>query len=126
MSEQTIVRVRPTAVDARDEPSPPEAHPSPCPECGSSDVQKTPRLAIFALGVLSLTGFSWAVGIESLAVALLVISGALAAFLLDPWKCVECGNTWAAELTDGEMAGDSTDQSDGEPEVDYIGPNERD
>ncbi|HVT02693.1 MAG TPA: hypothetical protein VHL58_04875 [Thermoanaerobaculia bacterium] len=131
---QTVVRVH--EIDLRDVLAiTPIRHPegnlasldpiSPCPECGSLDVQRTPRLAIFTLTVLSLVGFGVAVGIESLAVALLLPSVAFAAFLLDPLKCIACSHGWKPELEDHEMVDLIPGSSDDEPEVEYILPHAR-
>jgi len=110
-----LIRRRPERVES------PFEGPSPaCPECDSEDVQPTPRMAIFALGVVSLIGLSAAIGVESLAVALLLPSLAFSAFLLDTRKCGACGGSWTPEVEE-PREGDARSEGDG-VEIDYLPP----
>ena len=76
-----------------DEPIEEIVDPEVCAACGSPDIYRTPRLAMFAIAGTALFGIGIAVGMTD--VAFLGVA-ALAVFFLvtGRWRCSECGENW--------------------------------
>ena len=67
-----------------------------CPECGSPDFQRVPRLRIFLLLALLFIGIGAAVG-EELIAATGLIAVAVGALLMPTARCSVCSHRWTPE-----------------------------
>jgi hypothetical protein len=79
--------------DDLDEPLEEVEDPRVCTACGSPDIYRTPRLAMFAIAGMAFVGIG--IAVEMTDVAFLGIA-ALAVFFLitGRWRCSECGENW--------------------------------
>jgi len=67
--------------------------PSSCPNCGSDNIGREPRLSLFALLALVAIGVCVAVGQNEVAFFAVSII-AVAVLLVPPWYCRDCGQRW--------------------------------
>lgn len=84
------------SVDAsfeEEELAPPSPDDSRCPACSATEIERVPRLRLFAAIALIGVGIGAAVGEPTLALTLIVAAALIAANVL-PLRCTRCGNRW--------------------------------
>ena len=73
----------------------PRRDPRECPACGSREIRRVPRLAIFiaAAAIVVVASYVWTESFTESAI-LAILSLAVMFLIFERWRCDECGATW--------------------------------
>lgn len=90
MTEETDI-----PLEGDDEPDDPRPDPEVCPRCGSAEIHRIPKLRIYLLLAVLLTGLSFVGEYGSGQIGFLLLAAVTAATLfLSRWRCRECEKQW--------------------------------